>query len=72
MYTGWGKYWGDRKRYLGTDEPGYVTDCGTNVPVFENLAALDRLPPVGATIFALPMKIRGGSCGPLPIFALLP
>jgi len=116
MYTGWGKYWGDRKKYFGTDEPGNVTDlhfpgfskeaaeflikergvkavgldtpsidygpskdflahqtfCGANVPIFENVAALDRLPPVGATIFALPMKIKGGSGGPLRIFALLP
>jgi kynurenine formamidase len=30
------------------------------------------LPPVGATIFALPMKIKGGSGGPLRIFAVIP
>ena len=24
MYTGWGRYWGDRKRYLGTDEPAML------------------------------------------------
>jgi kynurenine formamidase len=116
MYTGWGRYWGDRKRYFGADEPGNVTDlhfpgfskeaaeflikeravkavgldtpsidhgpskdfiahqsfCGANVPIFENVAALDRLPPVGATIFALPMKIKGGSGGPLRIFAVIP
>ena len=30
-----------------------------NVPIFENVAALDRLPAKGATIFALPMKIKG-------------
>ena len=116
MYTGWGRYWGDRKRYFGADEPGNVTDlhfpgfskeaaeflikeravkavgldtpsidhgpsqdfiahqtlCGANIPIFENVAALDRLPAVGATIFALPMKIKGGSGGPLRIFALIP
>ena len=116
LYTGWGKYWGDRKRYFGTDEPGNVTDlhfpgvskeaaeflikqrnvkavgidtpsidhgpskdfiahqtlCAANVPIFENVASLDRLPPKGTTIFALPMKIKGGSGAPLRIFALTP
>ena len=101
MYTGWGKYWGDRKRYLGTDEPGNVSDLhfpgfskeaaeflikqrsvkavgvdtpsidygqsrdfpahqlfgAANVPIFENVAALERLPAKGATVFAIPMKI---------------
>jgi kynurenine formamidase len=114
--TGWGKYWGDRKRYFGTDEPGNVTDLhfpglskelaeflvkqrsvkavgidtpsidhgpsrnfvvhqvlgAANVPIFENVSALDRLPEKGATIFALPMKIKGGSGAPLRIFAFLP
>jgi kynurenine formamidase len=116
MYTGWGKYWGDRKRYFGTDEPGDVSNLhfpgfskeaaeflikqrhvkavgldtpsidhgpskdfiahqllgGANIPIFENVAALDRLPLKGATIFALPMKIKGGSGAPLRIFAVLP
>jgi kynurenine formamidase len=114
--SGWGRYWGDRKRYFGTDEPGNVTDLhfpglapqaaeflikqrrikavgidtasidhgpsrdfrthqilgGANVPIFENVARLETLPPKGATVFALPMKIKGGSGGPLRIFALLP
>ena len=43
-----------------------------NVPIFENIAELDRLPAKGATIFALPMKIKGGSGAPLRIVALLP
>jgi kynurenine formamidase len=30
------------------------------------------LPVTGATIFAIPMKIEGGSGAPLRIFALLP
>lgn len=38
----------------------------------ENVAALDQLPPVGATIWALPLKIRGGSGGPVRIIAVLP
>ena len=116
MYTGWGRYWGDRKRYLGTDEPGNVSDLhfpgfskeaaeflikqrsikavgidtpsidhgpsrdflahqvfgAANVPIFENVAALEKLPAKGATVFAIPMKIKGGSGAPLRIFALLP
>jgi kynurenine formamidase len=43
-----------------------------NVPAFENLANLEGLPPTGAWVIALPMKIRGGSGGPLRIVALVP
>ena len=116
LYSGWGRFWGDRKRYFGTDEPGDVANLrfpgfskeaaellvkerkidavgidtpsidhgpsrdfivhqifgGANVPIFENVASLDRLPPKGATLFAVPMKIKGGSGAPVRIFALLP
>ena len=43
-----------------------------NVPGLENLTNLDRLPPRGAFVIALPMKIAGGSGGPLRAVALLP
>jgi kynurenine formamidase len=43
-----------------------------NIPGFENVTNLDKLPVKGATIIALPMKIKGGSGGPLRIVALLP
>jgi kynurenine formamidase len=43
-----------------------------NVPVFENLARLDALPPRGATFIGLPMKIGGGSGAPLRAIAVLP
>jgi kynurenine formamidase len=43
-----------------------------NVPGFENVANLERLPERGAWVVALPMKIGGGSGGPLRIVALLP
>jgi kynurenine formamidase len=43
-----------------------------DVPAFENLAALDRLPAKGATIVALPMKIKGGSGAPLRVMAVIP
>jgi kynurenine formamidase len=42
-----------------------------NVPGFENLTNLDQLPPVGATLIALPMKIEGGSGGPLRAVGLV-
>jgi kynurenine formamidase len=38
----------------------------------ENLTNLDRLPPTGAVVIALPMKIEGGSGGPLRAVALVP
>ncbi len=42
-----------------------------NVPGFENLRGLGRLPPKGAFVIALPMKIEGGSGGPLRAIALV-
>lgn len=118
LRTGFGAYWPDRARYLGTAEhgegavaalrfPGLAPDAArwlTNerhiravgldtasidygrsqlfeshvalfahdVPAFENVANLDLLPPLGFTVIALPMKIRGGSGGPLRIVAVLP
>ena len=43
-----------------------------NIPAFENLTALDQLPARGAIIYALPMKIAGGSGGPLRAVAVVP
>jgi kynurenine formamidase len=117
LRTGFGKYYPDRKKYLGTDERGAAAvaklhfpglDPGAarwlttnrsikaigldtasidrgqsslfeshralfekNVPAFENVANLDQLPVKGFTIVALPMKIKGGSGGPLRIIAML-
>lgn len=45
---------------------------GADVPAFENVAALEDIPPRGAVVIALPMKIRGGSGGPLRIVAWVP
>lgn len=114
--SGWSKFWGERKRYFGTDTPGdtenlhfpglskeaaeflitqrrvkavgidtpsidhgpsqdFVTHqilAGANLAIFENVANLDRLPATRATIYAIPMKIKGGSGAPLRIFAILP
>ena len=113
--TGWGKFWPDRKQYLGSDVPGDiehlhfpgiardaaellvkrgVTGVGidtasmdygasqdfivhqilnkANIYGLENIANLERLPAVGATLIALPMKIAQGSGGPARIIAILP
>ena len=43
-----------------------------NIPAFENVAHLDQLPATGAIVWALPMKIKGGSGGPARIVAFLP
>ncbi|TDK43442.1 cyclase family protein [Algoriphagus formosus] len=39
------------------------------IPGFENMANLDQLPATGIFIVALPMKIKGGSGGPLRVIA---
>ncbi|HYO63156.1 MAG TPA: cyclase family protein [Pyrinomonadaceae bacterium] len=114
--TGWGRFWPDRKKYLGTDAPGDTANLhfpgisreaaeflvkerrldgvgidtasldygqskdfiahrvlnGANVYGLENVANLGRLPARGATLIALPMKIKGGTGGPARIIALLP
>jgi kynurenine formamidase len=46
--------------------------AAANVPGLENLANVERLPMRGATMIALPMKIAGGSGGPLRAVALVP
>ena len=113
--TGWQRFWGDRKAYLGTDKAGDTANLhfpgvsretaelltqrgvdavgidtpsldhgpskdfaahrvlnGANIYGLENVANLDRLPPTGATVIALPMKITGGTGGPTRIIAVLP
>ncbi|MEW5675354.1 cyclase family protein [Flavobacterium enshiense] len=49
----------------------HVTLLSKNIPVFENLANLDKLPIQGFEIIALPMKIKGGSGAPLRIVAVV-
>ncbi len=116
VYTGWGKFWGDKKMYLGTDVAGDVANLrfpgisseaakllteqrrieavgidtasidygltkdfiahqilnGANIYALENVANMEKLPAKGATLIALPMKIKGGTGGPTRIIALLP
>lgn len=118
LRTGFGQFWPDKLKYMGTEErgqegvaklhfPGLHPDAAKwltterkihaigldtpsidygqsthfeshqtlfkeNIPAFENLANLDKLPPSGIWVAALPMKIKGGSGGPLRIVALVP
>jgi kynurenine formamidase len=117
LRTGFGKFYPDRKRYLGTDQrgaaavadlhfPGLHPDAARwltqnrkikaigldtasidygqsklfeshrtlfakDIPAFENVANLDKLPTRGFSVIALPMKIKGGSGGPLRIIAVV-
>jgi kynurenine formamidase len=113
--TGWGKFWPDRKLYLGTDKPGDTANLhfpgisreaaellvsrkidgvgidtasmdygqskdfithrilnGANIYGLENVANLEKVPPTGSTLIALPMKIKGGSGAPTRIAVILP
>jgi kynurenine formamidase len=54
------------------DFPVHQIVAAANVLGLENLTGLDALPPTGAWVIALPMKIAGGSGGPLRAIALLP
>ncbi|HBP89489.1 MAG TPA: cyclase [Nitrospiraceae bacterium] len=115
-FTGFGQYWPDKVRYLGSSTPedpgtlhfpGFSAEAITfllhkrdilgigidtasidagqsrNFPVhqilgqanryaLENVAHLNLLPPRGARMTALPMKIQGGTGGPVRIIANLP
>ena len=50
----------------------HVALLSQNVPVFENLSDLRDLPYRGFDVIALPMKIAGGTGGPLRVIAVLP
>jgi kynurenine formamidase len=45
---------------------------GAGIYGLENVANLDRLPAAGATVIALPIKIRSGTGGPVRVMAILP
>lgn len=51
--------------------PAHRVLAGANGYALENVAQMDRLPPRGAKIVALPMKIKGGTGGPVRILATL-
>jgi len=55
-----------------TDFRVHRVAAAADVPGMENLTNLERLPPTGAVVIALPMKIAGGSGAPLRAVALVP
>jgi kynurenine formamidase len=59
-------------RGQSTDFRAHRVLAEANVPIFENVANLDRVVPRGAWVVALPMKIARGTGGPLRIVALQP
>ena len=46
--------------------------AGQNVLIFENVANVETIPSTGAFVIAAPMKIKGGSGGPLRLLAFIP
>ncbi|MHB8908031.1 MAG: cyclase family protein [Syntrophales bacterium] len=46
--------------------------CGANKLGLENIANLDKLPAQGATLYVIPMSIKGGTGAPARAFAILP
>jgi kynurenine formamidase len=60
-------------------DPGISSDfrahqilLGAQIPALENVANLEAVPARGALVFALPMKIGGGSGAPCRVVALIP
>jgi kynurenine formamidase len=50
----------------------HVTLFKHDIPAIENVANLNLLPPAGATVVALPMKIASGTGAPIRIVASIP
>ena len=55
-----------------TDFSVHQAAATRNVAGLENLTNLDQLPATGSVVVALPIKIEGGSGGPLRAIALVP
>ena len=54
------------------DFPVHRVICGADKLALENIANLDKLPPSGATLYVIPMDIRGGTGAPARVFAIIP
>jgi kynurenine formamidase len=59
-------------RGQSSDFRAHIILYAENISGFENVANLDLLPETGSFVLALPMKIEGGSGGPLRIVAFVP
>ena len=49
--------------------PAHQILLGNNIYGLESVANIDKLPVKGATVYVMPMKIKGGSGGPTRIIA---
>ncbi len=58
-------------RGQSTDFRAHRVLSAAQVPVFENVTNLNRVPKEGFHVVALPMKIEGGSGGPLRTIAII-
>jgi kynurenine formamidase len=54
------------------DFPAHKVLSANNLYGLEMVANLGDIPAAGATLYALPLKIKGGSGGPTRVFAVLP
>lgn len=45
--------------------------CGVDKLGLENIANLDKLPAMGATLYVLPMNIKGATGAPARVFAII-
>jgi kynurenine formamidase len=54
------------------DFPVHRVICGADKLALENIANLDKLPSSGATLYVIPMDIRGGTGAPARVFAIIP
>lgn len=54
-----------------SDFPVHKILLGAGKLIIENVANSDQLPPVGSTLFALPLKIKGGTEAPIRLIAVV-
>lgn len=54
------------------DFPVHRVICGADKVALENIANLDKLPVKGATLYVIPMNIKGATGAPARVFAILP
>ena len=57
---------------LDRDTPGQRLFAENNQPALENLTGLDALPPLGATLIALPLKLDRAGGAPARVVAIVP
>lgn len=56
---------------LGKDFPVHRVMLGAGKYIVENIANAESLPPTGAKISIMPMKIKGGTEAPIRLFAMV-